>query len=1513
MAPSSGASSGGGLAHDVGEVQRGRDRGHKSDFSQARRFVLLSGRGEDGQHENRRAGASHGARGGREDPSHFGHFGARVRRGHGLWNCVGSGAAEAEAAPQEDRKQRQLRERISRGRRHGGRTSKSLARYWFRRRKDKGRENRGVPGLGPQEVQKVCTHREEEPPPQLFLSRQEGSADSFGSGRQVRRPLTWPACSPAGREYEARKKSSSEVQPIRQQQLRRQQVVQELERQQQGLYERRKRSCSRCSQLQESWEEKIPATLAPCTALCEVNRGGPWSSGQAFQNHRSEQEDTLREATEPEEVSLPLLHHSGVPAEGRAAQSSTANGAGLAGYAPGCNRWKLGSGVVTHASRRSLPPTDLRRGPSFVAACDKLPPIDERPRQEHRESSKKGGRKRPRRGAGRQRPKFEEPWKRSEGQQGEREGQGQQRCLRPSETYEQDFPASRVVQCLDRSFGSFGRFWKMVKSFGYSQRSGPRTSSCEQRGIPLFPSLLVMPESNGKSRSARLRARRRDRDESWKHVEILWAYFTFLDGGSPFKRSDQERLLRKAARAPWTSLHSSYAGSLHAEIQKFVRLRSNDTPLSRGIHKISELIKVVRNSSYSSSQSLEQLTRIAKDVMPERMSLPASAGIVDPELFLKGQQLEMFQQMPTAVPHGVEPPNPTKGCFRVPPDKLQEVNFRLLESGVAVLIPEELGLRDSRGELITGGLFAVDHKPTSDRIILDRRPFNELERRLVWAKLPHGSLLTQLIVPPGFSIRGSGDDLSNYFYLLKHQEAWLPRNAIGKTFDGRGYEKFGGIPGKKYLLSFRVIAMGDLNAVDIAQQVHLEILRDCCCMNVGECLEFRSPLPASHTLEGLYIDDHIITQILPSKKNRKNIARFRDEELLARSREQYQKKGIPISSGKAFEKCDNYTAWGTEVDSRSGRVGAPQRKLKHLSELIASVCSLPLVCLPLVSKKLLQGIVGLLVHPFTHRRNLMCVLQDTFVWIEKLRDGESRGLPNSVKEELTCCGLLLPVCHSNVRWGVSKRLGASDASLSHGGRCASLVTSPIAQTLYRCSEHKGEHVRLDWASGALQPETRMQRAPDELEQLIGDLPWNQTETCSFAHKQHINILETKMIYRELRDVVMQSRKPLRCVLVVDSRAAAGAWAKGRSSLRNLNRVLRQALGWSIAGQKTIHVLWVRSEANPADYPSRGKRIPEPPLEPTGISEIAFGEDLPKFRLRRSNRDIWHAVKQDALCTDSPGVAAGATSVHVEPGKLADQVDGLRKNFPSGPNVTAHPATKHWSFREILSGAGHLTQTFRDRRFFAVKAPFEIMHKGKVNPNCDILDDTVFEKLCKDACEPNQLWHFGFPCGSFSLLQNMNKGTRTAALPLGDGSVKRERIGNEIMHRTLHLCHLLHKHGSKFTLENPRTSFAWKTPKMLELISKCDCTIVHFDQCQYGLKIPDQHGVLGLAKKSTTMVGTMPDLHKLYRVCDHTHLHVPVVGGVKHNGKWQKRSTLAGTYPGSLCVAYCKLFEKAFTD
>ena len=605
------------------------------------------------------------------------------------------------------------------------------------------------------------------------------------------------------------------------------------------------------------------------------------------------------------------------------------------------------------------------------------------------------------------------------------------------------------------------------------------------------------------------------------------------------------------------------------------------------------------------------------DVRPDRMSLPEIAGIIDPADHLKGEHLSSFNNILQEVPHDCPPQPPTKGCFKVRQEEIVEVYNRLLDSGVATLIPQELALRDSQGKVISGGLFAVPHKPHSDRIICDRRPLNELERRLVWAKLPHGALLTQIIVPKGYSVRGSGDDLSNYFYLLKHKEEWLPRNTIGEPVLGKWFTKYGCDPEKSYMLSFRVIPMGDTNAVDIAQQTHLEILKDCGTMAPEEVISYRRPLPASDCLEGLYIDDHITVQLVPNRRQRKNqpCKKFRDEEIVDASREQYKKLGIPVSEKKQFTKVYSFQAWGTHVDSQSGRVGTPQEKLKQLERLLVDVCQLPKV-----SQKLLQRTLGLVVHPCMHQRILMSLLQDAYPWVEKLGVKGPSKLPPSVREELLTLALALPLCHSNIKWQVSSRIGASDASLSGGGRAATLTSPSIAQTLYRFSVHKGEQVKLDWVHGALCPPSSMVQAPSELEDLMMEHTWNTTHKCKFAHRQHINLLEMKMVKAELCSLVQQSNLPARHVLLVDSRVCAGAWGKGRSSSRQLNRILRQMVGWTLAGRKSLHLIWVGTSMNPADHPSRGAKIPEPnPSAPT--YHKIFGNNAGKLPKRISNKKI----------------------------------------------------------------------------------------------------------------------------------------------------------------------------------------------------------------------------------------------------------------------------------------------------
>ena len=131
-------------------------------------------------------------------------------------------------------------------------------------------------------------------------------------------------------------------------------------------------------------------------------------------------------------------------------------------------------------------------------------------------------------------------------------------------------------------------------------------------------------------------------------------------------------------------------------------------------------------------------------------------------------------------------------------------------------------------------------------------------------------------------------------------------------------------------------------------------------------------------MEGVYIDDHLIAQIL-SRTCHLRGAPARDDELIAASRDAYLEHGFPRALKQAFTKQLIFKAWGTEVHGETGRVGCSVPLLLHLIGVIVEG-----LALRRVSKKLVQKLTGLLIHPINHRRELLAVFHDTFRWIEEL-------------------------------------------------------------------------------------------------------------------------------------------------------------------------------------------------------------------------------------------------------------------------------------------------------------------------------------------------------------------------------------------------------------------------------------------------------------------------------------------------------------------------------------------------
>jgi len=89
---------------------------------------------------------------------------------------------------------------------------------------------------------------------------------------------------------------------------------------------------------------------------------------------------------------------------------------------------------------------------------------------------------------------------------------------------------------------------------------------------------------------------------------------------------------------------------------------------------------------------------------------------------------------------------------------------------------------------------------------------------------------------------------------------------------------------------------------------------------------------------------------------------------------------------------------------------------------------------------------------------------------------------------------------------------------------------------------------------------------------------------------HSGILEAQALLLAVKWVLRSaSRQQVRLVLLVDAKTVVGAAAKGRSSSPGLLYIMRQLAAYILAGDLLLRLVYVPSESNPADAPSRGRR------------------------------------------------------------------------------------------------------------------------------------------------------------------------------------------------------------------------------------------------------------------------------------------------------------------------------------
>ena len=337
------------------------------------------------------------------------------------------------------------------------------------------------------------------------------------------------------------------------------------------------------------------------------------------------------------------------------------------------------------------------------------------------------------------------------------------------------------------------------------------------------------------------------------------------------------------------------------------------------------------------------------------------------------------------------------------------------------------------------------------RLIMNMVPVNKLCRNLGGdiSTLPSWAGMTPYLLEDEQVLVMSSEDIRCFFYLFEVPVSWRPFMAFNKPVPQHVVGD--GVYEPHYLAS-RVLPMGFLNSVSVAQHVHRRIARMSLHglqPSLGPQCELRKDRPFTVTqwVYRIYLDNFdALEQMDPLMA-----ARVRGEvsaEVLA-LRGGYQHWGLPRHPKKAVQQETIAEIQGAVVDGVTGMVKPKPNKVLKYAELAWS-----LLQDGRASQKQLQIVCGGLVYCSMFRRPLLGMLNKVWSFVVGLSSEPPvvrKELPQSVKFELCRFLCALPLAQMNLRTPVLGGVTASDASETGGGFCVSRGLTPMGVHAAQCS------------------------------------------------------------------------------------------------------------------------------------------------------------------------------------------------------------------------------------------------------------------------------------------------------------------------------------------------------------------------------------------------------------------------------------------------------------------------------
>ena len=196
-------------------------------------------------------------------------------------------------------------------------------------------------------------------------------------------------------------------------------------------------------------------------------------------------------------------------------------------------------------------------------------------------------------------------------------------------------------------------------------------------------------------------------------------------------------------------------------------------------------------------------------------------------------------------------------------------------------------------------------------------------------------------------------------------------------------------------------------------------------------------------------------------------------------------------------------------------------------------------------------------------------------------------VPVVVRRELLLFAAVAPLLSASLARRFSNILVATDAAPEFGfGVSVCHTFSSLVRTLSRKAESRGDFVRLDRNRDPDPVEARPRLgAPIILP--VGKRDFHPVVSSPARFHEHSGSLELKAVLLALRWMAAGKHFLMkRVVILIDAKAVLSSCQKGRSSSWSFKRSLRRIAAYLLGLGLLAKFLYVPSEDNPADEPSR---------------------------------------------------------------------------------------------------------------------------------------------------------------------------------------------------------------------------------------------------------------------------------------------------------------------------------------